>query len=495
MSQRQTSSRGSKTTSIAPSKTTFSALPDAAIFEILSKTDNPKELIRACAINKQYAEYCAKHKEQINKAQMLRKYPYIGKIMEHPYTFLNIIIDRSFVINKLISLGATKYMDYYGIAKFNSWKDNFENLGVLITMFDADPNVALSTMLTEHWTTVEQFKEVFKFVKAVQPNFKLEESLLQDIIKFYLRPSNAEKYVEILKFVLPEYKSLSAKTIGKAFLTSALERDLDLLWSFLIKLDPKTINDIVNEEDKETLLDVLLDKHFTIPDDTPSLRAQRKERFLLQLLSQNPNVNIEVDGRWTSAQTAFTKEISPTLTDTVLLEILKRADLNMEGLDYSLYGFTVAHLAFSNDSISEKVYLALLKRKPDLNLRTEDTQFTPAFLAFFNSNIPDTILSNIIQNFPKTLSTMYEIEDGTKTVSKTLEQIIIDRGKGYLLNEIRPVKSTQPVPSAQPSSSTQPAPSTRSRRLSNSSLGGERRTRSTAFNNLNFRLSKRLHSG
>ena len=416
-------------------------------------------------------------------------------------------------------------MDFYGIDRINSWKDNFENLRVLITMFDADPNAALSTMLT-NWTTVEQFKEVFKFVKAVQPYFKLEESLLHNIIKFYLRPNNAEKYVEIIKFILPEYKSLSATTIGKAFSTPALERDLDLLWSFLIKLDPKTINDIVNEEDNETLLDILLRKHFSVPEDTPALQAQRKERFLLKLLSQNPNVNIKADGYSTSAQTAFKEDISSTLTDNVLLEILNRADLTIKGEA----GWTLAHLAFYNKNLSERVLLAILKLKPDFNILSIDKIYTPISLAFQNPNITEKILLEILKqedidiglkyrsgsnilikglhsnrtnivtekvmfklldkggehiydinddgldamiiaflnkeisdnvlsyiisahhpiNLDKKYSYYPPVKNSGAKVSKTLRDIIKDAGKGYLLNETRPVKSIQPAPSSSP---------------------------------------------
>jgi len=387
MSRRRTSIKNQ-----GSDKTELNVMPDNVLLEIFSKTQNPKDLVKLCATNKQYAEFCNKNRERINKAQLIRNFPTLEKFMNEPITLLNMILYRRYDISKIANMGATRYLIEYIITPWNQWATNFEDISIMITMFDADPNEILIHIIRYEQMlniSVEQYKEYIKYVKMIKP------SLVLDPVALIYFINNLD--INYIKTLLPNYSSLSAEIIIRAFLNNIT--DVELLWSMLLLLDKSTVNNryTINLVNNNTLGRVLLLSPYGIAaNDSHSqqIRKARRERFLLQYLSYEPDMNQILEGT-TFARLAFSTIVAPLLTDKVLIKVLNlNPDLTQDVL-FNRNNETLQHIAFKNESISEEVYLELLKLKPNLNY-VDSLNNTPVYNAFMNKNITEKVLLEIL---------------------------------------------------------------------------------------------------
>lgn len=383
------------------SSSSIASMPDSVLFEIFSKTSNPKEMSNLCATNRAYAAFCNQHREQLNKAQLIRRFPNFEKFFKEPLTFMNTMIYLGMDISELAELGATQYMVKRLLNRSKSWEDQFESIRVFTTMFDADPNEALVCVaehklhvVSNHAKSLENFKQLLRFIKTMAPRLALDARIFMHLLQDHT--TNVVDYVHLM---LPLYQRLPASVIAKAFMNPRIS-DIGMLWSFLILLDPATVNEAVNGSG-EQLLQVLLEKEqWGVPSDTLSVQQSRKDRFLLHLLSvKQLDINATSKFSWTALHTAAFIDHTPLISEEILLKIIQlKPDVNIR----NNHGWTPTHIAFNNKTriFPEKAWLELLKLQPDLNIQLPEKFWgrTPAHLAFANKTVTEKVLLEVLKH-------------------------------------------------------------------------------------------------
>jgi hypothetical protein len=119
------------------SNTISRKLPDDSLFEILSRTETPADLVRVCATDAAFADFCTKNSERLNQAQLVRKYP---RLMEHPFKVWNMAMWRWFDLSLLEKLGATEYAIAFmkNKPRNRSWTEVLVDIRILVFLFQAD---------------------------------------------------------------------------------------------------------------------------------------------------------------------------------------------------------------------------------------------------------------------------------------------------------------------------------------------------------------------